>query len=330
MRPLSELVKFRNDLVSRLEQLSLVEPIGKIIQKLNLTVTENFDVEAFTAHDKITQALVDYQKILDQSEFVRNNLKSVIGDIDIKINELATQFNDTYDHFVAVDPDASVTFVLDPIIHQLIKDRMSHYADWRFPGLRLGCRYSGQSQIDNILVKDYSLSVEYSNALVANDPLYFCEFRNELIDNSTKHFNDVYGKRIRKYIIKDHDLTLLPQNQFSFVFAWWIFNYANITVIEQYLRSIFNLLCPGGTVMFSYNNGEIVESARLADENKMSFIPKQSLVRVLTQIGYEIIASYDEQNQDPSIPVISWVELRKSGELKTIRLKQVIGAIGQK
>ena len=125
-------------------------------------------------------------------------------------------------------------------------------------------------------------------------------------------------------------MTLLPQNQFSFVFAWWIFNYANITVIEQYLRSIFNLLCPGGTVMFSYNNGEIVESARLADENKMSFIPKQSLVRVLTQIGYEIIASYDEQNQDTSIPVISWVELRKSGELKTIRLKQVIGAIGQK
>jgi hypothetical protein len=62
----------------------------------------------------------------------------------------------------------------------------------------------------------------------------------------------------------------------------------------------------------------------------MSFIPKQSLVRVLTQIGYEIIASYDEQNQDTSIPVISWVELRKSGELKTIRLKQVIGAIGQK
>ena len=93
MRPLSELVKFRNDLVDRFEKLSLNVPIGEIIQQLNLIITENFDVEAFTAHDKITQALVDYQKILDQSEFIRNNLKSVIGEIDSKIEELANNLN---------------------------------------------------------------------------------------------------------------------------------------------------------------------------------------------------------------------------------------------
>ena len=43
MRPLSELVKFRNDLIDRFEKLSLGKPIGENIQQLNLIITENLD-----------------------------------------------------------------------------------------------------------------------------------------------------------------------------------------------------------------------------------------------------------------------------------------------
>jgi hypothetical protein len=327
MSTLSELVRFRNDLVDRLEQLSLVEPIGDIIQTLNLTVTENFDVEAFSAHDKITQALIDYQKILDQSEFVRNNLKSVIGDIDIKINELALQTNTLDNYFDGENVNGSITFSINPSIHQLIKDRMSHYVDHRFSGLRLGCRYVGQRQIDDILIKDYTTSIEYSNMLVANDPLYFYDVKEELIKTVTNHFNDIYSRRIRLYT----DLSKLPQRQFGFIFSWNLFNFASISIIDEYFHKIFDLLRPGGVVMFSYNNCDIVESAHLADIRYMSFVSKRNLTNLLKQIGYEIIASYDEPNQEPpSIPIVSWMEIRRPGKLETVKIKQVMGVVARK
>ena len=263
MRPLSELVKFRNDLIGRLEQLSLVDPINDIMQKLNLTMTENLDVEAFTAHDKINQAVIDYQKILDQSEFIRTNLKSVIGDIDIKIEEIARRSDITAKyHEYFNNQESSLAFIITADTHQLIKDRMSHYADHRFPGLRLSCRYFGQL---NAGEKDHSLSIEYSNLLVANDPLYFYDAEQKSIDTVTAHFNDTYKRRIRLY----QDATQLPKQQFSFVFSWGLFNYLNLTDAEFQLKLVYDLLRPGGVLMFSYNNGDIVESARIADMEEL-------------------------------------------------------------
>ena len=324
MRPLSELVKFRNDLVDRLEQLSLVDSIDDIMQALNLTVTENYDVEAFTAHDKIAQAVSDYQEILDQSEVVRNNLKSVIGEVDNKIEELANKTDPTakyHDYFI--NYNSSLPFIINVDTHQLIKDRMCHYADWRFPGLRLGCRYFGQLEAGD---KDYSLTVEYSNLMVANDPLYFYDTEEKPIKIVTNHFNDTYTRRIRIY----QNISQLPKQQFSFVFSWGVFNYLNLSNIRSQLILIFDLLRPGGVAMFSYNNGDLVESAVISDVEEMSFVPKRNLINLLKQIGFELITSYDCPNIDRLITNISWMEIRKPGELKTIKLKQVVGAIGQK
>jgi hypothetical protein len=324
MRPLSELVKFRNDLVDRLEHLSLVAPINEIIQTLNLTITENFDVEAFTAHDKITQAVIDYQKILDQSEFIKNNLKSVIGEIDNKITELAYTIDSIAKYHEYIDNQESIVpFIIDVETHQLIKDRMSHYVDHRFPGLRLGCRYFGQFEKTD---RDHSLSIEYSNLLVANDPLYFYDVNLKYIETVTAHYNDTYKRRIRLY----QNIDQLPKQQFSFVFSWGVFNYLNLSNIESQLRLIFDLLRLGGVVMFSYNNGDIIESARLADLEEMSFVPKKSLIGILKQIGFEVIASYDLPNNDTLVTNISWMEIRRPGKLETVKIKQVMGVVARK
>jgi hypothetical protein len=325
MRPLSELVKFRNDLIDRFEKLSLAKPIGENIQQLNLIITENFDVEAFSAHDKITQALVDYQKILDQSEFVRNNLKSVIGEIDNKITELANRLDSNAKYHEYFNNQESIqSFIIDANTHQLIKDRIIQYAaDHRFPGLRLGCRYFGQSAAGD---KDHSLSIEYSNLLVANDPLYFYDAEEKSINAVTEHFNDTYKHRIRLY----QNINQLPKQQFSFVFSWGVFNYLNLPTVESQLKLIFDLLRPGGVLMFSYNNGDMVESARLSDLEEMSFVPKRNLINLLLQIGFEIITSYDLPNNDTLITNISWMEIRHPGKLETIKIKQVMGVVARK
>ena len=79
--------------------------------------------------------------------------------------------------------------------------------------------------------------------------------------------------------------------------------------------------------MFSYNNTDIVESARISDMEEMSFVPKRNLISLLKQIGFEIITSYDCVNNDTLITNISWLEVRRPGELHTIKLQPVMGQI---
>jgi hypothetical protein len=57
----------------------------------------------------------------------------------------------------------------------------------------------------------------------------------------------------------------------------------------------------------------------------MSFIPKRWLVAYCHQIGYEIVNTIDFPNDDPEVKFISWIELRKPGQLTTIKRMQALG-----
>ena len=330
MRKVSDLVKFRNSLITKLDNLSPHESLDNSIQQLELVVTENYQIDKFLAHDKINYSIEEYQKLISQLLPIEDFAKSIITDIDKKIDQTVAELN------FKIDPSREVLFQcfrLDPIASQLILDKMQKYADWSYPGLRLGCRYVGQFEIetiDKIRQRDNALSIQLSNHLVANDPLYFCDFKESLIADVTQQFNKIYANRIRKYVISNHDLSALPQKQFGFIFSWWVFNFADLLTVENYLKSIFNLLRSGGTFMFSYNNSDLVESARLVDMNMMSHVPYRHLTKLCQEIGFEIDSQHDIPNTDPLIQTISWLEIKKPGELKTVKLKQVIGTIGQK
>ena len=330
MRKVSDLVKFRNSLITKLDNLSPHESLDNAIQQLELVVTENYQIDKFLAHDKINYSIDEYQKLILQLLPIEEFAKSIMIDIDEKIDQTVAELNFKFNHQQGVSFQG---FRLDPIASQLIFDKMQKYADWSYPGLRLGCRYVGQHKInfdDTVTQQDNDLSIQLSNHLVANDPLYFCDFKESLITDVTQQFNPIYANRIRKYVISDHDLSALPQKQFGFIFGWWVFNFADLLTVENYLKSIFNLLRSGGTFMFSYNNSDLVESARLVDMNMMSHVPYRHLTKLCQEIGFKIDSQHDIPNTDTLIQTISWLEIKKPGELKTVKLKQVIGTIGQK
>jgi hypothetical protein len=105
------------------------------------------------------------------------------------------------------------------------------------------------------------------------------------------------------------------------------FNFADITVIRSYLSSLIKLLRPGGTLMFSYNNCDLVESANLAESGYMTFVPKRKLNELCIELGYDIVQHYDLKNSDHQIKYISWIEIKKPGELSTIKRAQAMGKI---
>lgn len=325
MQHLHPYVKFRNSLIDRLENLSADQSINSAIKQLELVMSENTDTERFKAHDKLDQSIVLFKEVLSNLGKIQEHNFTIIEDINEKIDQIANQFRSQL-----AENFSFQVFQLDNTISQMVLDRMQKYVGSSYPGLRLGCRYVGQNEFDENRQLDNNLSILFSNQLVALDPLYFCDVDGSLISQVTDHFNKAYKNRIRKYTVVNQDLSILPTNQFGFIFCWWVFNFKTIDSIKDYLKNVYDLLRPGGTLMFSYNNSDIFESARLVDMQVMSHVPYRHLVKLCDEIGFLIDSNLDVKNSDPLIEFVSWLEIKKPGTLKTVKLQQVLGKIESK
>ena len=189
-------------------------------------------------------------------------------------------------------------------IEDIIQNAIDLYVDWRYPGLEIGCRDG-----------------EYTKFMVSCDPLYITDVHQEFVDSTMGKHTEEYQRRLRPYVIQDMNLQMLPASQFGFIFSWNFFNYLTLDSINVYLTQCFNLLRSGGVMMFSYNNADMPASAAYADSYFMSYVPKSLLIPMCEQLGFEIISSTDLE------PAVSWVEIRKPGELQMIKAHQVLGEI---
>ena len=187
-----------------------------------------------------------------------------------------------------------------------IVSRIRRYSDWHYPGMELGPRTG-----------------EFTSYMVASDPLYLVDLDQRFINKTIEKFPALYQGRICKYIIDVvPDLSMLPQGQLGFIFSYDYFNYLSLTTITLYLQGLFNLLRPGGVLMFTYNDGDTPNGAAYAESQWHSYAPKSKLIEIIKQIGFEII-----QTESYDLGAINWVELRKTGELKTAKMQQALGEI---
>lgn len=196
-------------------------------------------------------------------------------------------------------------FGMDQEVESVVNARIGRLVSWQYPGLEIG---PGDG--------------ESTKKLVACDPLYLVDVHQEFLDSTMGQFNEAYRRRLRPYLVKDTDLSILPQNQFGFVLAWNVFNYMPLTMIERYLASVYGVLRPGGTVMFSYNNGErFVRSAQWVENGHMTYAPKSLLLAAAKDLGYTVSGDFDFW------PEISWLELTRPGKLATVKAHPVLGQI---
>jgi hypothetical protein len=97
-----------------------------------------------------------------------------------------------------------------------------------------------------------------------------------------------------------------------------------LDTVKEYLKSVKELLRPGGVFMFSYNNGDMYECAAYAEGMWMSYIPKSMLVPMCESLGFEVLYTHESRGSGTAI---SWLELKKQGTLETVKAHQVMGEI---
>lgn len=341
MSTLSELVNLRNTLEEKINSIDFSQYVNTVCDVLNLIRTETPEINDNIINEGINKAILAYKELSKTADNINNDLRLTLDYLDSQIDVASAAINeqlylkDELDELRLKSDLIHPThvFQLSTTANRLITASILKYTDWHYPTLRLGCTYAGQetlTYVDNQVIIDYSKSIEYSNLLVAGDPLYFCDIKQAYIDSVTSHFNGIYSQRIRKYVIKDHDFSQLPQNQFGFIFCWMFFNFRDLITIELYLQNLIKLLRPGGIIMFSYNNTDMYDSAKTSENGIMSSIPKKKLIELIKNIGFEIIKHQDTPNEDFFIKNISYIEIKKPGLLHSIKSKQVVGTIEQK
>lgn len=189
-----------------------------------------------------------------------------------------------------------------------LRSRLSMYTDWRVPGIIIGPGLE-----------------KFIEHLVPLDPLYLVDQHQELLDPAMQLFPEAYQRRLRPYVIDDLEhqdaLWQLPSNQFGLIFAYNYLNFKPMEILRRYLDSIYTKLRPGGAVIFTFNDCDLAHGVALAEANFMRYTPGREIRAHAIALGFEIVSEYRGRGN------LSWMELKKSGEIESIRGGQTLAKI---
>jgi SAM-dependent methyltransferase len=308
-----DLVAMRAHLLSQYNTDPIVTAVQKLENQLTSFGDDKTDItQGFES--EVISLVNDLNRIHTNLKFNRDRYNDLLERVEDAISVESTKFlTDNYSLELKVEAEAvgNIRKVrvlsLSKEVLEEIELRVGKYSIWQFPTLEIGCRDG-----------------EWTKLLVAGDPLYITDHYRDFLESAVEQFTPEYQNRIRPYLTRDADLSMLPQGQFGFVFCWNFLNYRSMDTIKEYLKSVKELLRPGGTFMFSYNNGDIPKCAGYVEWVWMSYIPKRMLVPLCESLGFEITAAPD---YDESGTAISWIELRKPGVLYSPKKQQVLGEI---
>lgn len=300
MKP-SELV----DLSFLLHQFPIKELELEIDKVTKLVNDVNYEHQTIS---QLAEKITNFTNTLNEiKQLVSESIDSVDTELTSHIEKL---INQPYTmSTVEIEREYKAT-VLSSESEKAVRSKIEKYASWQHPALEIG---PGDGK--------------WTSHIVAGDPLYLLDVHKDFLDSSIKQFGQLYQKRVRLYQTgvnvnkSPTDVSDLPKGQFGFIFAWNVFDYFSPNIIEEYLQQCLTLLKPGGVMMFSFNNCEFRPCAELAESGLKGWTPKWLLTEILYRVGFEII-NYDHREQ-----TVHWIEIKKPGELKSIRGFQTLASI---
>jgi hypothetical protein len=251
---------------------------------------------------------------LQQYDQTLQNIRQSVLEL-IKQNE--PEYFDTSTKLYQLMQHQSVRYLLQRVRHidpdkkLQLRGRLQTYTNWQYAGLII-------RPVHSPWVED----------LVALDPMYFVDTHQDLISPVTRRFPPEYQRRLRCYVIDEFNnrpiFEALPQQQFGFVYGFDYFNYRPLEVIKRYLVEVFGLLRPGGTFFFGFNDCDQQNGVGWVENHFCCYTPARLIYEYAEEIGYEIV------HKEIIDSASTWVELKKPGQLTSIRGGQCLAGIFRK
>jgi hypothetical protein len=310
MGKLYDLVEFRNYLKDQLDDLCIDKFIEGSIDRLQ--TSKKLFPEHITYYDT---KINDYLFLKQKNNEIIAEFRNKISLLEIEIDQLSDttysteEYHNLFDE-VSIQEPFGRKLIMSTELEDRIESKVGRYCGYRYPALCINPR-----------------TKKWIHCMVAADPLYITHWMigtvNEMIDS----YADIYKNRLRLYEIIDRDFKILPQKQFSFVFCWDYLNYLSLSKVEKYIREVWCLLRPGGSFIFSYSNCDMLGTSLQIENNACAYANSRWLKKLCDEIGYEIIELHDIETGDAFYTHVSWAEIKKPGNLYTVKLNQSMGKI---
>jgi hypothetical protein len=298
MAKFSKLVKFRNSMAAVVNDLELTTAINSRIDILNGLKDDDYP--------EITDLIDEFKLLISANQQTVNTAKKIVDETEVKIDKLGLEMFGTNSNFKSAG-----SIELNDDLKEYLDIRIGNYCEWQYPSMLLYVNHNS-----------------WISSMVASDPLYLTH-RGDIktLKRMIQGYDQVYQNRLRLYDIKDDDFSILPQEQFSYILAWNVFNYISMDGIKDYLTKLYPLIRPGGVLMFSYNNCDKVNGAALCEIAAGGYASSRAISAVIESYGYKLIKFEDF---DCGANTVSWVELRKLGAKTTVKAHQALAEIKRK
>jgi len=311
---LSDIVGYLNVLDTLSVRDTAVETLEEL--KKIATIVQDSQVQVPGAMDNLVESKSRVEKFLKQFDQNLQQLRDSVQELIVQ--QEPAYFADSTDLYQTAMKNDTPEHILsrqlsmEPLTRVFLQSRLQLYTDWHYPGM--------------VIRPAHSPGVE---DLVALDPMYFVDTNTDLLEPMRSQFTEEYQRRLRYYVIKEYSTDPifwnLPRQQFGFVYSFHYFNFKPLEIVKQYMTEVFELLRPGGSFVFSYNNCDQKGSVSLVEHHFCCYTPGRLVREHAHILGYEI--TYEHNNNGSTS---SWIELKKPGVLQSIRGGQALAGIFRK
>jgi SAM-dependent methyltransferase len=254
--------------------------------------------------------LADISALNDEMELYKDRLDDLVREYEVPLLEETYQ---RYEETLTDSPEYVFdrhtfnTLIYRPDVIEHYKSRIKTYSSWKYPGMYIRPEMG-----------------EYVDEMINCDPLYLVDIDDHMFTVVKQRWKPEFQSRLRYSTVRKEAPYFkdLPENQFGLIVATDYFNYLPLEVMKDYLNEIFDLLRPGGVFVFTYNNCEFYSAVKNAENGLYAYTPGRLLQTIIGGLGYEIIQAvdYDDTN-------VSWLEIKKPGEIETLRGGQALAQI---
>lgn len=307
---LSQLVQFKNQIDSL-----KVDPAGHEFVRHLENILHHASSNDIRVESDINNIQQDLDSVRQSVDAFRNSFANVSRSLQHMVESRDQQM---YEHSMKVYQEEfsqdNVEHILnrrlpiDQASENIMLARVKTYSDWRLPGMII--RPSKE---------------EYVDSMVSLDPLYLVDHDVALLEPAKERYLPEYQRRLRLYTINDYVKRPIfknfPENQFGLIFAYNYFNYKPLSVINDYLAELFQLLRPGGRLIFTYNNCDLWHCVSFAEKNFMCYTPGVKIWNLARENGYTVTFEHN------GVLDAKWIELMKPGEITSIKGGQSLAKI---